>query len=69
VRQPRAKGLGARRLDLLLYRVDNQIEAIGAGTAKPAGDAKRPTRLLCHRLEGVAPDFGIERMTLSACPA
>ena len=28
-----AKGLGARRLDLLFYRVDNRIEAIRIGTA------------------------------------
>ena len=41
-----AKGLGARRLDLLLHRVDNRIEAIRVGTVMPVRDVKRLTRLL-----------------------
>lgn len=61
-----ARSLGARRLDLLFHRVDNRIEAIRAGTAKPVRDARRLTRLLCDRLETVAPGFGIERMRLAA---
>lgn len=60
------RGLGARRLDLLFTRVDNRIEAIRAGTAKPLRDVKRMTRLLCDRIETVAPGFGIELMVLSA---
>ncbi|MBV2149949.1 DNA polymerase Y family protein [Sphingobium sp. AS12] len=60
------KGLGARRLDLLFHRVDNRIEAIRAGTAKPLRDGKRMTRLLCDKIETVAPGFGIELMTLTA---
>jgi protein ImuB len=60
------QGLGARRLDLLFTRVDNRIEAIRAGTAKPLRDVKRMTRLLCDRIETVAPGFGIELMTLTA---
>ena len=61
-----AKGLGARRLDLLFHRVDNRIEAIRIGTALPVRDVKRLTRLLCDRIETVAPGFGIEIMTLAA---
>jgi protein ImuB len=61
-----AKGQGARRLDLLFHRVDNRIEAIRAGTARPVRDAKRLTRLLCDRLETVDPGFGIELMTPTA---
>jgi protein ImuB len=61
-----AKGQGARRLDLLFHRVDNRIEAIRVGTARPARDAKRLTRLLCDRLETVDPGFGVERMALTA---
>lgn len=63
------QGLGARRLDLLFHRVDNRIEVIRAGTAKPLRDVKCMTRLLCDRIETVAPGFGIERMTLTASVA
>jgi protein ImuB len=61
-----AKGLGARRLDLLFHRVDNRIEAIRIGTAQPVRDVKRLTRLLCDQIETVAPGFGIEIMSLAA---
>jgi protein ImuB len=61
-----AKDLGARRLDLLFYRVDNRIEAIRVGTARPARDAARLTRLLCEKIETVDPGFGIEIMRLTA---
>jgi len=42
-----AKGLGARRLDLLLYRVDNRIEAIRIGTSLAGArrDAYEPAPL------------------------
>ncbi|MBZ9919355.1 DNA polymerase Y family protein [Mesorhizobium sp. B2-4-2] len=60
------KGLGARRLDLLLYRVDDRVEAIRVGTALPVLDVKRLTRLLCDKIETVDPGFGIELMRLSA---
>lgn len=63
------QGLGARRLDLLFHRVDNRVEAIRAGTAKPLRDVKRMTRLLCDKIETVAPGFGIEQMTLTASVA
>jgi protein ImuB len=56
----------ARRLDLLFYRVNNIIEAIRAGTAKPLRDTARLTRLLTQKLETVDPGFGIEEMVLSA---
>ena len=61
-----AKGLGAKRLDLLFHRVDNRIEAIRVGTALPVRDAKRLTRLLCDKIETVDPGFGIELMVLTA---
>jgi protein ImuB len=60
------KGEGARRLDLLFHRVDNRIEAIRIGTAKPVRDVKRLTRLLCDKIETVDPGFGIERMRIAA---
>src|SRR3546814_9065433 len=59
------EGVGARRLDLSFHRVDNRIEAIRAGLAKPSRDRTQMTRLLCDRLETVHPGFGIERMQLT----
>jgi protein ImuB len=50
-----AKGLSARQLDLLFYRVDNRIEAIRIGTARPMRDVKRLTRLLCDKIETIDP--------------
>jgi protein ImuB len=61
-----AKGLGARRLDLLFHRVDNRIEAIRSGTALPVREVKRLTRLLCDKIETIDPGFGIEIMSLAA---
>jgi len=60
------KGLGARKLDLLFYRVDNRIEAIRVGTSRPVRDIKRLTKLLCDQIEKIDPGFGIETMTLTA---
>jgi protein ImuB len=64
-----AKGLGARRLDLICHRVDSQAQAIRVGTATPVRDARRLTRLLCDRIETIDPGFGIEVMTLAATVA
>ncbi len=60
-----AKGLGARQLDLLFHRVDNRIETIRIGTARPLRDVKRLTRLLCDKIETIDPGFGIELMRLA----
>src|SRR5258708_6272374 len=64
-----AKGLGAKRLDLLFHRVDNRIEAVRIGTALPVRDVRRLTRLLCHKIETVDPGFVIEIMRLAATHA
>jgi protein ImuB len=61
-----AKGLGARRLDLLIYRVDNRIEAIRIGTSLPVHDGTHLTRLLCDKIETIDPGFGIDMMRLAA---
>jgi protein ImuB len=61
-----AKGLGARTLDLRFHRVDNRVEAVRVGMAKPVRDIKRLTRLLCDKLETVDPGFGVETMVLAA---
>jgi protein ImuB len=61
-----AKGLGARRLDLLFHCVDGRMESIRIGTALPVRDVKRLTRLFCDKIETVDPGFGIELMSLAA---
>jgi protein ImuB len=63
------RGLGARRLDLLIGLVDNRVQAIRVGTAQPVRDIKRLTRLLCDKIETVDPGFGIEIMRLAATAA
>ena len=60
------RGLGARTLDMRFHRVDNRIEVIRVGMAKPVRDIKRLTRLLCDKLETVDPGFGVETMVLAA---
>ncbi|MFT9073204.1 Y-family DNA polymerase [Gluconobacter potus] len=60
------RGQGARRLDLVLQRVDSRTEAIRIATATPVRDVKRLTRLLCEKIETIDPGFGIERMVLTA---
>src|SRR6201996_3794905 len=64
-----ARGLGARRLDLLFGLVDNRAQAVRVGTAQPVRDVKRLTRLLCDQIEKVDPGFGIEVMRLAATAA
>lgn len=63
------RGLGARRLDWLCYRVDNRIEDVRVGLAQPVRDIRRLTRLLTDKIETIEPGFGIERMTLAASAA
>ncbi|RJG39948.1 DUF6504 family protein [Mesorhizobium sp. DCY119] len=60
------QGIGVRRLDLILHRVDNTLAVIRAGTAKPVRDVERLTKLLCDRIDTIDPGFGIEIMVLSA---
>lgn len=58
--------LGARRLDLLVHRVDRGVQAIRVGTAAPVRDARRLTRLLTDTIQSIDPGFGIEAMNLGA---
>lgn len=60
------KGLGIRRADLLLQRVDNQLQSIRIGTARPVRDPARLARLFIDRLESIDPGLGIEAMILRA---
>ena len=60
------RGLGARRLDLLCWRVDSHVQTVRIGLAQPQRDEARLTRLLCDRIETIDPGFGIEIMALAA---
>jgi protein ImuB len=60
------KGLGVRRTDLIIHKVDNTRQAIRAGTAKPARDIPWLTKLFKDRTEKIEPGFGIEKLTLVA---
>jgi protein ImuB len=61
-----AKGLGVRRTDFIIHRVDNTIQALRAGTAKPVRDVVWLTKLLHDRIEKIDPGFGIEKLSLAA---
>lgn len=60
------KGLGAKRVDLIVVRVDNTIATVRIGMALPVRDTKRLTRMLSDKIEKIDPGFGIERMRLCA---
>jgi protein ImuB len=53
------RGLGVRRADLIVEKVDGTRQAIRAGTAKPARDVAWLTKLFRDRTEKIEPGFGI----------
>ena len=61
-----AASLGARRLTLAFYRVDNSTAAVAIGTSRPCRDARQLERLLAEKLSGIDLGFGIERAILEA---
>ena len=63
------RGLGARRVDLVLHRVDSGLQAVRAGTSRPVRDVKQLVRLLTDRIDTIDPGFGIEIMVLTATHA
>lgn len=63
------RGLGVRRSDLVIHRVDNTRQSVRAGLQKPVRDPRRLTRLLCDQIEKIDPGFGIEKMVLVAIMA
>ncbi|MDK1386561.1 DNA polymerase Y family protein [Sinorhizobium sp. 8-89] len=63
------RGLGVRRSDLVVHRVDNTRQCLRAGLAKPVRDPCRLSKLLCDRIEKIDPGFGIEKLVLVAIMA
>lgn len=66
VEQLQKRGLGVRRADLVVEKVDGTRQAIRAGTAKPARDIGWLTKLFRDRTEKIEPGFGIEKLILVA---
>lgn len=69
VAEMQKRGLGVRRTDLIVEKVDGTRQAIRAGTAKPARDVAWLTKLFKDRTEKIEPGFGIEKLTLVAIMA
>ena len=63
-RQFDAEQVGARRLELALYRVDGTVQRTGIGTSRPNREPQALERLFAERIVKIDPGFGIEAMTL-----
>ena len=61
-----AAGLGARRLTLALYRVDNSTLTCSVGTDRPCRDMQRLSALVGDRFDDIDLGFGLERAILDA---
>src|SRR5215472_6420306 len=59
------EGTGARRLDLVFYRVDGRVEWIRLGTDRPSRDPSHLTALFKERLDTIDPGLGIEDVILA----
>lgn len=61
-----ARGIGARRLDLVFLRVDNVAQGARIGLSRPSRDWAHLAKLLAERLVVIDPGFGIETASLTA---
>ncbi|MGI9499220.1 MAG: Y-family DNA polymerase [Geminicoccaceae bacterium] len=61
-----AAGLGARRLTLALYRVDNSTLTCSVGTDRPSRDMRQLSALIGDRFDDIDLGFGLERAILDA---
>jgi protein ImuB len=59
-------GVGARRLELSLFRVDGSIERTAIGTGRPSRDNVHLMKLFQEPLSHLDAGFGVELMMLSA---
>ncbi|MBI0536923.1 DNA polymerase Y family protein [Roseomonas sp. KE2513] len=59
-------GRGARRLSLLAFRVDSDVQEVAIGVGSPSRDAAHLRRLFAEPLGTLEPDLGFERMILRA---
>ena len=61
-----AADLGARRLELTLYRTDATVAREAVGTSRPVRDPGHLERLFREKLAALEAGFGVEVMTLAA---
>ncbi len=61
-----ARGIGARRLDLVFLRVDNVAQGARVGLSRPSREPIHLSKLLGERLVVIDPGFGIETASLTA---
>ena len=59
-------GVGARKLEIALYRVDGSVDRTGIGTSRPNRDNPRLMKLFEEKLGELDPGFGVELMILAA---
>ena len=59
-------GVGARTLEIALYRVDGAVDRTSIGTSRPNRDNPRLMKLFEERLGELDPGFGVELMILAA---
>jgi len=60
---------GARRLDLVLYRVDGTLARAAVGTSRPVREPDHLERLLREKLAGLDAGFGVEVVALAVAEA
>lgn len=65
-RQFEQAGVGARQLEIALYRVDGSVDRTSIGTSRPNRDNPKLMKLFEERLGELDPGFGVELMILSA---
>ena len=65
-RQFEGAGVGARRLEIALYRVDGSVDRTAVGTSRPNRDNPRLMKLFEEKLGELDPGFGVELMILAA---
>lgn len=66
VRELEARGEGARRLELALWRIDGEVLARRIELAAATREAAHITRLFARRLDDIEAGFGIEMVQLRA---
>jgi protein ImuB len=65
-RQFEQAGVGARKLEIALYRVDGSVDRTSIGTSRPNRDNPQLMKLFEERLGELDPGFGVELMILAA---
>lgn len=64
-----AADLGARRLELTLYRTDSSVARAAVGTSRPVRDPGHLERLFREKRDTIDAGFGVEVMSLAATTA